>query len=79
VIGSQAYAREFENAEPDPNDPASREMVWLSRGLYEALQRMIGQAKNERFALRAALYESTPATSSASSPRRERAIRTRAI
>jgi phosphatidylserine/phosphatidylglycerophosphate/cardiolipin synthase-like enzyme len=57
VIGSQAYAREFENAEPDPNDPTSREMVWLSRGLYEALQRMIGQAKNERFALRAALYE----------------------
>ena len=57
VIGSQAYAREFQNAEPDPDDPTSPEMVWLSRGLFEALQRVIGLAKNEDFALRAALYE----------------------
>jgi len=57
VIGSQAYAREFQNAEPDPNDPTSDKMVWLSRGLFEALQNFIGLAKNEDFALRAAVYE----------------------
>lgn len=57
VIGSQAYAREFGNADPDPDDPASREMVWLSRGLFEALRRFIGSARDERYALRAALYE----------------------
>jgi phosphatidylserine/phosphatidylglycerophosphate/cardiolipin synthase-like enzyme len=32
-------------------------MKWLSRGLYEALIAFIGQAKNEDYALRAALYE----------------------
>jgi phosphatidylserine/phosphatidylglycerophosphate/cardiolipin synthase-like enzyme len=57
VIGSQAYAREFGNADPDTDDPASREMVWLSRGLFEALRRFIGRARDERYALRAALYE----------------------
>ena len=58
VIGSQAYAREpFGNVEPDPNDPSSAPMVWLSRGLFEALLRMIACAKNEHFALRAAFYE----------------------
>ena len=42
VIGSQAYAREpFGNVEPDPNEPTSAAMVWLSRGLFEALLRMI--------------------------------------
>ncbi len=57
VIGSQAYAREFENAVPDENEPYSREMKWLSRGLFEALLQFIGQAKNEDYSLRAALYE----------------------
>ena len=57
VIGSQAYAREFGNAEPDANDPYSKEMVWLSRGLFEALISFLNLAKNERFGLRAALYE----------------------
>ncbi len=57
VIGSQAFARRFQNAEPDPNNPASEEMVWLSRGLFEALVRFIGLAEDHRFALRAALYE----------------------
>src|SRR5215217_447585 len=56
VIGSQAYAREFENAEPDPNNPFSKEMIWLSRGLFEALLSFLNLAKNERFALRAAVY-----------------------
>jgi phosphatidylserine/phosphatidylglycerophosphate/cardiolipin synthase-like enzyme len=56
VIGSQAYAREFGNRKPDADDPASREMRWLSRGLFEALVGFIGVAK-EGMALRAALYE----------------------
>jgi phosphatidylserine/phosphatidylglycerophosphate/cardiolipin synthase-like enzyme len=56
VIGSQAYAREFGNREPDASDPRSREMVWLSRGLYEALIRFIGLAK-DGMGLRAAFYE----------------------
>ena len=57
VIGSQAYAREFGNVEPDSNDPESKEMKWLSRGLFEALTSFISLAKNEKFALRASLYE----------------------
>jgi hypothetical protein len=58
VIGSQAYAREpFGNIDPDPDEPTSAPMVWLSRGLFEALLRMIACAKDEKFALRAAFYE----------------------
>jgi hypothetical protein len=57
VIGSQAFARRFENMEPDAANPASEEMIWLSRGLFEALIRFIGLAEDHRFALRAALYE----------------------
>lgn len=56
VIGSQAYAREFENREPDRDNPGSPEMKWLSRGLYEALIRFIGLAK-DGYALRACFYE----------------------
>lgn len=56
VIGSQAYAREFGNRKPDPENPRSREMKWLSRGLFEALVRFIGLAK-DGMGLRAALYE----------------------
>jgi phosphatidylserine/phosphatidylglycerophosphate/cardiolipin synthase-like enzyme len=57
VIGSQAYAREFENADPDPNDPRSPEMVWLSHGLYEGLMAYIDLAHDEHYGLRAAFYE----------------------
>lgn len=56
VIGSQAYVREFQNATPDPLKPDSREMKWLSRGLYEALLSFISHAR-DGFALRAAFYE----------------------
>ena len=56
VIGSQAYAREFENREPDAANPRSREMKWLSRGLFEALVGFIGLAR-DGMGLRAALYE----------------------
>ncbi|MEO5570460.1 MAG: phospholipase D-like domain-containing protein [Bacteroidia bacterium] len=57
VIGSQAYAREFKNSMPDANDPSSPEMVWLSRGLFEGLLKFIALAKNEKYSLRAAVYE----------------------
>ena len=55
VIGSQAYAREFGNKEPDAENPRSEEMKWLSRGLFEALIRFIGW--QDGMGLRAALYE----------------------
>lgn len=57
VIGSQAYAREFGNKEPERDKPYSPEMKWLSRGLFEALTEFIGLAADERFKLRAAFYE----------------------
>jgi hypothetical protein len=57
VIGSQAYARDFGNAEPDVGNPQSREMVWLSHGLFEGLMGFIGRAADQRFGLRAAVYE----------------------
>lgn len=56
VIGSQAYAREFGNSQPDAEQPQSREMRWLSRGLFEALTGFIGRAR-DGMKLRAALYE----------------------
>lgn len=57
VIGSQAYARRFGNRKPKADSPSSPEMLWLSRGLFEALVGFIDLAKDHRFALRAALYE----------------------
>ena len=57
VIGSQAYARRFNNADPKSTSPASEEMKWLSRGLFEALLKFIALADGHRFALRAAMYE----------------------
>ena len=57
VIGSQAYARRFGNRMPHADQPTSEEMVWLSRGLFEALIKYIGLANSHRYALRAALYE----------------------
>lgn len=56
VIGSQAYAREFGNREPNADNPRSPEMKWLSRGLFEALVQFIGLA-GDGMGLRAALYE----------------------
>jgi len=57
VIGSQAYSRQFPDEDPNPDQPGSAPMKWLSRGLYEALIAFIGRAKNEHFALRCAFYE----------------------
>jgi hypothetical protein len=57
VIGSQAYSRKFPDQEPNPEQPGSAPMKWLSRGLYEALIAFIGRARNEHYALRCAFYE----------------------
>jgi phosphatidylserine/phosphatidylglycerophosphate/cardiolipin synthase-like enzyme len=56
VAASQAYARRFGNRAPEdvPNREAYK---WLSRGLLEGLLAFIGQARDERYALRAAVYE----------------------
>ncbi len=56
VIGSQAYARQFGNSEPDADDPWSEQMKWLSRGLFEALLQFIGRA-GDGMGLRACFYE----------------------
>ncbi len=57
VVGSQAYARKFKNRDPDPDNPESEEMKWLSRGLFEGLQKFIRRGGQDGFGLRAALYE----------------------
>lgn len=56
VAGSQAYARKLGNKPPD-EVLGGEAWRWLSRGLEEALIGFIGQARGERYALRAALYE----------------------
>ena len=60
VAGSQAYARKFGQTKPDENKPHSAQMVWLSRGLFEALIAFIKLAANADAAdykLRGMLYE----------------------
>lgn len=56
VAGSQAYARKFQNRPPD-KVPKREAFIWLSRGLEEAMLAFIGQAKGNRYGLRAAVYE----------------------
>lgn len=52
----QAYARKFDNKNPDhvPNNEAYK---WLSRGLEEAMLGFIAEAKNKEYGLRVAAYE----------------------
>jgi len=59
VIGSQAYARRFHNANPHTlkGDEQKAAYDWLSRGLDEAMLGFIGQAQDKSFGLRAAVYE----------------------
>src|SRR5262249_55060259 len=60
VAGSQAFARKFGKVELDEDEPGSEPMVWLSRGLFEALTGFIGLAAGKDAAgykLRAMLYE----------------------
>jgi len=59
AAGSQAYARKFKT-KPDETKPESDQMVWLSRGLFEALTGFIGRAAGKdakNYKLRAMLYE----------------------
>jgi phosphatidylserine/phosphatidylglycerophosphate/cardiolipin synthase-like enzyme len=56
VAGSQAFARKFGQTELDEGDPQSAPMVWLSRGLFEALTNFIKRA-GTNYKLRAMLYE----------------------
>ncbi len=44
AAGSQAFARKFAKVELDENKPKSDPMVWLSRGLFEALTNFIRRA-----------------------------------
>ncbi len=60
VAGSQAYARKFGKTKPDEDEPESEQMVWLSRGLFEALIQFIGIAAGKDAAdykLRGMFYE----------------------
>src|SRR2546427_12012622 len=57
AAGSQAYRREFPDPTPNTVDPTLPQNVWLSRGLYEALDGFIQRAKDGTFSLRGALYE----------------------
>ncbi len=57
VIGSQAFAREFQNLDPSDDDPASPPMAWLSRGLFEGFVSYVAEALDETYALRGAFYE----------------------
>jgi phosphatidylserine/phosphatidylglycerophosphate/cardiolipin synthase-like enzyme len=60
VAGSQAFARKFGDVKLNQNDPHSEPMVWMSRGLFEALTGFIGLAAEKDAAdykLRAMLYE----------------------
>jgi phosphatidylserine/phosphatidylglycerophosphate/cardiolipin synthase-like enzyme len=57
VVASQAYANRFDNK--PPHEIGAEAYEWLSRGLFEAMDEFIGQAKNSRYAVRAAVYEFT--------------------
>src|SRR3954452_17180545 len=60
AAGSQAFARKFGEVELDEDNPKQDAMVWLSRGLFEALTDFIGLAAKDDasdYKLRAMLYE----------------------
>lgn len=57
AAASQEYAHRFGNRHPDEvGIPA---FSWLSRGLWEAMERFIARAKDHSFGLRVAAYEFT--------------------
>ena len=68
VVASQAYANRFDNKPPHEVGPEAYQCL---RGLFEAMDEFIGQAKNSWYAIRAAVYEfthRTPSTLSAERP-----------
>lgn len=56
VAGSQAYVRRFGDRAPS-KVPNRQAFVWLSRGLYEALEAFVRSSDPKRHALRIAAYE----------------------
>jgi phosphatidylserine/phosphatidylglycerophosphate/cardiolipin synthase-like enzyme len=56
AAASQAYARRFNNEEPD-REKNPDAYPWLSRGLEEGMTRFIARAKKEGLKIRAAVYE----------------------
>jgi phosphatidylserine/phosphatidylglycerophosphate/cardiolipin synthase-like enzyme len=59
VIGSQAYAREFDNTDPRDLKGAEQKRAydWLARGLFEAMRDFLRRATGPAYGLRAAVYE----------------------
>lgn len=60
AVGSQEYARRFQNQAPDKmKTQAEKDAAyqWLSRGLLEAFKAFVTRAKGPDFALHAAIYE----------------------
>lgn len=55
AAASQEYARRFQNRRPDEVGDAV--FQWLSRGLWEAMQAFIAQAKDASYGLRVAAYQ----------------------
>lgn len=55
AVGSQEYARRFQNRPPEQVGPAAFE--WLSRGLVEALLGFIARADGPGWSLHGAVYE----------------------
>ena len=60
AVGSQEYARRFQNIAPDkltnPGEQAAA-YKWLSRGLLEAFKAFVARAKDPSFELHGAIYE----------------------
>lgn len=54
---SQEYMRRFGDKAPDKVVPKEKAFEWLSRGLYEALEKFITTCKPGKHALRIAAYE----------------------
>lgn len=59
AAASQAYNHEFGQKDPDqlPEPKRTEALAWLSHGLEEAILDFLAQAKDDGWALHAAIYE----------------------
>lgn len=58
ISATQEYVRRFGDEKPSENDPPdSPKFKWLSRGLYEALEKYINSCKAGKHSLRISAYE----------------------
>lgn len=58
ISATQEYVRRFGDEKPSENDPPdSPKFKWLSRGLYEALEKYINSCKANKHSLRISAYE----------------------